>query len=140
MVTSQPVTDCYVTNLIDPQPFTGIIEMSSLIDPEQLKGKTLVYLPRYALSDDPVFDEADSSIEARFIGALETMFDHFDRPTSKPFESHVPGTSSPGRFWVTATRSRRCARRIPGVVTASTAHIVNGTQNVNEVLELAPWP
>jgi hypothetical protein len=26
---------------------------------------------------------------------------------------------------------------IPGVITASTAHIVNGTQNVNEVLELA---
>jgi hypothetical protein len=26
---------------------------------------------------------------------------------------------------------------IPGVMTASTAHIVNGTQNVNEVLDLA---
>lgn len=137
MVTSQPITDCYVTNLIDPQPFTGIIEMSSLVDPEQLKGKTLVYLPRYALSDDPVFDEDDSSIEARFIGALETMFDHFDRSDVEAFRVSRARYVIPRPILGYSEKLPPMRTSIPGVVTASTAHIVNGTQNVNEVLELA---
>jgi protoporphyrinogen oxidase len=137
MVTSQPVTDCYVTNLIDAQPFTGIIEMSSLIDPEQLRGKTLVYLPRYALSDDPVFDEADASIEARFIGALETMFDHFDRSDVEAFRVSRARYVIPRPILGYSQRLPAMRTSIPGVMTASTAHIVNGTQNVNEVLDLA---
>jgi protoporphyrinogen oxidase len=137
MVTSQPVTDCYVTNLIDPQPFTGIIEMSSLIDPEQLKGKTLVYLPRYALSDDPVFDEADASIEARFMGALETMFDHFDRSEVEAFRVSRARYVIPRPILGYSETLPAMRTSIPGVITASTAHIVNGTQNVNEVLDLA---
>ena len=137
MVTSQPVTDCYVTNLIDPQPFTGIIEMSSLIDPEQLKGKTLVYLPRYALSDDPVFDEADSSIEARFIAALESMFEHFDRSDVEAFRVSRARYVIPRPILGYSETLPAMRTSIPGVTTASTAHIVNGTQNVNEVLDLA---
>jgi protoporphyrinogen oxidase len=137
MVTSQPITDCYVTNLIDPQPFTGIIEMSSLIDPEQLKGKTLVYLPRYARSDDPVFDETDSSIETRFIGALEAMFDHFDRSDVEAFRVSRARYVIPQPILGYSGTLPAMRTSIPGVITASTAHIVNGTQNVNEVLELA---
>ena len=137
LVTSQPITDCYVTNLIDPQPFTGIIEMSSLIDPEQLKGKTLVYLPRYALSDDPVFDEGDDVIEARFLEALEAMFDHFDRSDVEAFRISRARYVIPRPILGYSETLPAMRTSIPNVITASTAHIVNGTQNVNEVLELA---
>jgi protoporphyrinogen oxidase len=137
MVTSKPITNCYVTNLIDPQPFTGIIEMSSLIDPDQIKGKTLVYLPRYALSDDPVFDEEDSSIEARFVGALEAMFDHFDRADVEAFKVSRARFVIPRPILGYSDKLPKMRTSIPGIMTASTAHIVNGTQNVNEVLELA---
>ena len=137
LVTSQPITNCYVTNLIDPQPFTGIIEMSSLVAPEQLKGKTLVYLPRYALSDDPVFDEDDSAIEARFIEALEKMFDHFDRSHVEAFRVSRARYVIPRPILGYSQTLPAMRTSIPGVITASTAHIVNGTQNVNEVLELA---
>jgi protoporphyrinogen oxidase len=137
LVTSQPITNCYVTNLIDPQPFTGIIEMSSLIDPEQLQGKTLIYLPRYALSDDPVFDEDDSAIEARFIGALEAMFEHFDRSDVEAFRVSRARYVIPRPILGYSQTLPAMRSSIPGVITASTAHIVNGTQNVNEVLELA---
>ena len=137
LVTSKPITNCYVTNLIDPQPFTGIIEMSSLVALEQMKGKTLVYLPRYALSDDPVFDEDDGAIEARFIGALETMFEHFDRSDVEAFRVSRARYVIPRPILGYSQTVPAMRTSIRGVVTASTAHIVNGTQNVNEVLELA---
>ena len=137
LVTSRPITNCYVTNLIDPQPFTGIIEMSSLIAPEQLQGKTLVYLPRYALSDDPVFDEEDNAIEARFMGALEAMFEHFDRSEVEAFRVSRARYVIPRPILGYSQTLPAMRSSIPGVITASTAHIVNGTQNVNEVLELA---
>ncbi len=57
---SKPISPYYVTNITDSgTPFTGIIEMTALIDKkEELKGKNLVYLPKYVDSDDPLF-EAD---------------------------------------------------------------------------------
>ena len=114
MVTTRPITDCYVTNLIDPQPFTGIIEMSSLIDPEQLNGKTLVYLPRYALSEDPVFDETTSSSRRGFSEPSRRCSRTLTGPTSKRSAFHGPDTSFPGRSWVIATRSRPCGPRSRG--------------------------
>jgi protoporphyrinogen oxidase len=36
------VTGCYVTNLLDPAPFTGVIEMSALVDRRELGGHHLV--------------------------------------------------------------------------------------------------
>ena len=46
----------YVTNITEESPFTGIIEMTNLIDKDiETSGLHLVYLPSYTTPDDPLF-------------------------------------------------------------------------------------
>lgn len=137
LVMRRPLTGCYVTNLLDPAPFTGIIEMSSLVGSEHLGGATLVYLPRYVPSDDPLFQEGDDVIEGRFVEALEGMFPDFRRSDVEAFRvSRAPYViPRPVLGYSRLLPPIRCS--VPGVMVASTANIVNGTSNVNEVLDLA---
>jgi protoporphyrinogen oxidase len=70
LVLARPLTPYYVVNLADPRvELTGLIEMTNLIDaPSQSAGRSLVYLPRYVDSQDPVFESEDAAIVA---GALD---------------------------------------------------------------------
>src|SRR5450759_4359120 len=44
----RPISEYYVTNITDTwTPFTGIIEMTALVDPKELGNRSLVYLPKY---------------------------------------------------------------------------------------------
>ena len=68
------LSDFYVTNIIDRSiPFTGVIEMSALVDPVEFGNRALVYLPKYVAPDDPMFDRDDASIVEEFFAALEVM-------------------------------------------------------------------
>ena len=71
------LSNFYVTNITDETPFTGIIEMSALVDKKQFGGNALVYLPKYAAPDDKLFEKTDAEIEEIFISALEKMYPHF---------------------------------------------------------------
>ena len=62
----------------DGVPFTAVIEMTALVDPDQLDGNHLVYLPRYVQPDDPIFDEADESIQERFVSAHGSLPFHLE--------------------------------------------------------------
>jgi len=54
------ISPFYVTNITDTWvPFTGIIEMSALVDKKQFGGNTLVYLPKYVSPEDPLFTKTD---------------------------------------------------------------------------------
>ena len=45
----RPLSPNYLTYLADPGlPFTAVVDMSALVDPAQLHGHGLVYLPNYA--------------------------------------------------------------------------------------------
>src|SRR5206468_3631704 len=67
-----------VTNVTDPAPFTGVIEMTALVDPAQLNGRTLIYLPKYVTQDDPYAALSDSQIQSEFLSALKRLFPQFD--------------------------------------------------------------
>jgi protoporphyrinogen oxidase len=64
VVLKRPLTPYYVLNLADERlELTGVIEMTNLIDPAaETAGRSLVYLPRYADSADPLFDESDETL------------------------------------------------------------------------------
>ncbi len=71
----KPLAGFYVTNITDSWvPFTAVIEMSSLVDRSQFGGNTLVYLPKYVGSDDPLFSVPDQEVEEQFLGALFRMY------------------------------------------------------------------
>ncbi len=77
---AEPLAGYYVTNITDDWvPFTGVIEMSALVDRDAFGGRALVYLPRYTSEDDPATTWSDAEVEQRFLDALERMYPSFDR-------------------------------------------------------------
>ncbi len=79
LLTKKSLSPYYVTNITDETPFTGIIEMSALVDKKEFGGNALIYLPKYVAPDDELFEKTDTEIEEKFLSALEKMYPHFYR-------------------------------------------------------------
>ncbi len=134
----QPLADFYVTNITDGgAPFTAVIEMTALVDRNELGGHSLAYLPRYAAADDDVWSRSDAEIEEQFLTGLERMYPLFRRSDVRAFRV------SRERY-VMALPTLGYSDRLPPMTTealhvfaVNSAHIVKGTLNVNEVVELA---
>jgi len=112
----KPLAGYYVTNITDPSPFTGVIEMTALVDPAELRGNTLVYLAEVCRRDRRSMVAQYAEIEAEFLDGLARLFPQFSRDDMLAFRvsrvryvfalstigysSHVPPieTSIPGLF------------------------------------------
>jgi protoporphyrinogen oxidase len=134
----RPLDRFYVTNITDAWvPFTAVIEMSTLVDRKEFGGNSLVYLPKYVAPDDPLFEESDASIRDRFIAALEKMYPHFTRDDVLAFRvSRVRNVVALSTLDYSNTLPPM-RTSLPGVFAVNSAHIVNGTLNVNETVKLA---
>lgn len=138
LLLKKPLANYYVTNITDQGvPFTAVIEMSAMVDREQFGGSALVYLPKYVSPDDPIFDLSDDHLQNRFLTALGKMY-----PAFKP--SDVLAFKVSRVRQVFAIPTLRYSRNLPSMFTSSpgiqivnSAHIVNGTLNVNETVQLA---
>lgn len=137
VVLPKPLCPYYLTYLLDETILTGIVDMSSLVDPQELDGHGLVYLPRYSAPDDPMFDWSDDRIVDAFIDALATAYPSFDRSTivatkvarvREVFSVPTLGYSD---------RVSPFSTTVPGVWIANGSQIVNGTLNVDESVQLA---
>lgn len=132
------ISPYYVTNITDNwPPFTGIIEMTALIDKEETKGNHLVYLPKYVNSDDELFDKTEEELRNLFLESLYKMYPNF--------------SDEDLNFWgiskariVFALPTINYSKKIPGVTTSlgnyyiiNSAQIINGTLNVNETIQVA---
>jgi protoporphyrinogen oxidase len=138
LLLKKPLSGFYVTNITDAWvPFTGVIEMSALVDAADFGGKTLVYLPKYLPSDDPTFSISDQELEDKFVSALLRMYPHLKREDVLCFrvsrEKYVMALSTLGY----SDHLAPMKTSMPGVWVINSAHIVNGTLNVNETLQLA---
>ena len=132
------ISPYYVTNITDTwPPFTGIIEMTALIDKKETKANHLVYLPKYVTPDNDLFNKSDDELRELFLGSLYKMY---------PFLSE-----DDLRFWgvskariVFALPTINYSKNVPGVTTSlgnyyiiNSAQIINGTLNVNETINVA---
>jgi protoporphyrinogen oxidase len=111
--------------------------MSAFVDRAEFGGKTLLYLPRYAASDDPFFERSDGEIEDEFLDYLASINSRFNRRDVLAFRVSRARYVFPVS---TLGRSRQIppfSTGLPGVSVISSAQIVNGTLNVNETLEIA---
>ncbi len=138
LLTDTPLTSYYITNIADASiPFTAVIEMSALVDRSEFKGQSLIYLPKYVSSDDPAFCMSDDEIENAFLSALERMHPAFRRSSVRAFRvSRVPFVF-PIPTLGYSERLPPIETTIEGLFMANSAHIVNGTLNVNETVKLA---
>jgi len=138
LLLKQPLADFYVTNITDSQiPFTAVIEMSALVDRQYFGGKALVYLPKYLVSDDPDFSLSDEDIQERFLTALARMYPHFQRSDALAFRVSRVRHVFPIPTLAYSERLPAVATFVPGIHVLNSAHIVNGTLNVNETVQLA---
>jgi len=138
VVLKKPLGPYYVTNLTDDWvPFTGVIEMTALVDPAEFGGKHLVYLPKYVPPGDPIFAESDDSIRERFVAALERMYPDFSRGDVLAFQVARLKHVFPIPTLNYSERVPPMATSLPGVFAVNSSHIVNGTLNANETLQLA---
>jgi len=136
---SKAISPYYVTNITDTgTPFTGIIEMTALIDKKkELKGKNLVYLPKYVNQDDSLFESSDTEIRKIFLGTLLKMYPQLS-------ESDVLYFGVAKARVVFALPTIGYSESLPGIQTSidnffivNSAQIINGTLNVNETIQVA---
>lgn len=135
----KPLAGYYLTYITDPDvPFSAVVEMSALIDPEEnLGGMSLVYLPKYVRSDDPLLSATDAELKASFLPALERMYPDFDPSDVECFRvSRVRNLLALSTLGY-SDRLPPMTTSVRGLHVVSSAHIVNGTLNVNETMQLA---
>ncbi|MBK7172719.1 MAG: NAD(P)/FAD-dependent oxidoreductase [Bacteroidales bacterium] len=138
LMLKKSISPYYVTNITDPwPPFTGIIEMTALIDKQEVKGNNLVYLPKYVEVDDPLFNLTDEELKESFYGALRKMYPDLSE------EDLVFWGVSKARI-VFALPTIGYSKKLPGIHTSITnyhiinsSQIINGTLNVNETIFVA---
>ncbi len=139
LLSQRALTPYYITNIADASiPFTAVIEMTALVEREKtFHGRSLIYLPKYVAPDDPALAWADEDVQRLFLGELRRMHPQLRaddvqafRISRVPFVFPVPTLGYSDRLPPIATS-------VPGVFAANSAHIVNGTLNVNETVGLA---
>lgn len=132
-----PLSKFYVTNITDDAPFTGVIEMTTLVDKREFDGKTLVYLPRYAAPTDEIFDWSDEEIEKMFLSGLEKMYPHFRSQDVISFKISRVRNVFPLPVVNYSKFLPNMKTSVDGVYVVNSSHILNGTLNVNETIQLA---
>jgi protoporphyrinogen oxidase len=80
LVLDRPLTGFWTIYITDEAiPFTGIIETTSYIDPKDVGGNHLVYLPKYTVPGSPWFKMSDDEVRETWLKYLEQMFPDFRR-------------------------------------------------------------
>jgi protoporphyrinogen oxidase len=136
LLIEQPLGGYYLTYITDPFPFTGVIEMSALVDRSQFEGRTLVYLPAYVAPDDQLFDVSDEELRTEFVAALQRMYPHIADQDVTAFQVSRIRRVFPVPTIGYSERVPSMTTSVPGVHVVNSSQIVNGTLNVNETIEL----
>lgn len=134
----RPLSGYYVTNLVDTSlPITGVVEMTALVDPSEMGGHHLVYLPRYTTPNDEARDWTDEKIREEFLGALHRVEPSFDPTDVIEFKvsrvTHVLPLPTLDYSKVVPPMETS----VDGISIVTSAQIINGTLNVDETVRLA---
>lgn len=138
LILRRPLSDYYVTNITEECPFTGVIEMTNLIDSEEeTAGYSLVYLPRYTSPSDPLLEAGPDELWNLFRPALLRLHPYLSEVDIVDRFTFRQQTVQPVP---TLNYSRICplsSTPVPNVFLANTAQIVNNTLNNNVMTRLA---
>lgn len=131
------LSNFYITNITDEMPFTGVIEMSALVDKKEFGHNALIYLPKYAAPNDYLFARSDKEIEELFLNGLAKMYPHFKRKDVLAFKVSRVRQVFPLPVLNYSRELPSTKTSINGVHIVNSSDIVNGTLNVNETVALA---
>lgn len=80
LVLDRPLSGYWTLYITDEAiPFTGVIETTTYIDPADVGGHHLVYLPKYTAPDSEWQKKSDAEIQEIWLRNLEGMFPGFER-------------------------------------------------------------
>jgi len=139
MLIKKPLASYYVTNITDGWvPFTGVIEMTTLVDRERFGGNSLVYLPRYLAQDDPFWKFTDDEVRATFLAAIEKMYPAFRRDDVLEFRiARARDVLAISTLDYSAAALPAARTSLANVFVVNSAQIASGTLNLNETVGLA---
>ena len=135
----RPLGPYYVTNITDGSiPFTGVIEMTALVDRAEFGGNSLVYLPRYVTQADPIWQQSDEQVRLECLAGLERMYPEFRRADVLALDvSRVREVLALSTLRYSSERLPPLETSLPDVSVVNGAQIAQGTLNVNETVGLA---
>lgn len=138
LVLRRQLSPFYVTNVAETIGFTGVIEMTNLINPdEETNGRRLVYLPRYTSPSDPLFSASDDDVWAHIQPDLKRIFpDLQDDDIESRFVFRERAVQPvPTIDYSTIVPAARTP--VAGVYIANTSQIINNTLNNNAMTSIA---
>ena len=137
LVLRRPLAPYYLTYITDPAtPFTAVVEMTSFIDPAEIGGNTLVYLPKYTGADDPLFAADDDAVVASFLPYLQQMYPGLtDDDVVAARVSKVPHVFAVPSLGY-SDDAPSISTSVPGLLLAGSAHLPFSTLNVDDTLSL----
>lgn len=138
LVLRRPLSPYYLTNITQESRFTGVVEMSNLIDKIETKGYSLVYLPKYTTVSDPVFSLDDEALWREFSADLFRMYPrlHSSDIVAK-FMFREPAVQPVPTLHYSSAVLPPMETPLPGIFLANTSQIVNNTLNNNVMTEIA---
>jgi len=78
LILKKSLSPYHTLNITDTKiPFTGVIETTNLIDPQYVKGRSLVYFPIYLSPGKEFFHSSEHSVYEYCRPHIEVMFPHF---------------------------------------------------------------
>jgi protoporphyrinogen oxidase len=139
LILKKPISDYYITNITDDWvPFTGVIEMTALVDRKYFDGHSLVYLPRYLGQTDPFWEKNDGDIREEFLNALMKMYPSFKKEDVLAFKVTRASDVFPITTLNYSTELLPSTKTsLKHVYIVNSAQIPNATMNVNEIVGLA---
>ena len=138
VVLSHRLSPYYLTNVTQEAPFTGIVEMTNLIDAaKETNGHALIYLPKYTSPSDPLFALHDREVWQQFSIALFRIHPQL-RPEDilsirifrERFVQPVPTLNY-------SSQAPTVATGVSHLFVANTTQIVNDTLNNNAMVGIA---
>lgn len=135
VITRRPFTPYYVLNIGDERvPFTGVIGMSTVVDPAETAGLHVTYLPKYVLSTDPLLGVPDDAIHDSFLPALREMYPDLDAAGIVGVHVNRAVKVQPLQVLGYSSLVQPARTRHPDFYVVNTAQFVNNTLNNNEVI------
>ena len=137
LLLEQPLSPYYLTYITEPAtPFTAVVEMTAFIDPAEIEGKSLIYLPKYVAASDPLFEMPDADVVAQFLPFLQQMY-----PAFEPSQVVASRVSKVPQVFAVPTLgysddAPAIATSVPGLYLAGSAQLPFSTLNVNDTLSL----
>ena len=133
---ARPLSGAYLTYIADPTlPLTAVVEMTALVDPAELGGNHLVYLPRYLGTASDGLSQAEDEVARKSVEGLLRVYPDLResdiravRVARAKYVLPVPTVGRRGRLPVTTS--------IPSLYLVNSSQIVNGTLNLNETIGL----